>query len=391
MRRVWYLTLGHLASDFYLLLFPPLLALLKTHFQLTLVQASLLPMVVSVFGAGTQPLAGYLADRTNRFALSAAGVLLSGIFISAIGLAPSPGVLALFLLCASLGSSIFHPTAGSLVTASAPHRANFALSIFLTGGTVGMAMAPIASTQVVERYGLQSTWVLVFPVFIVTAFLLAQARGSEASDRPRPPRINLALLRTPALRPLWVLFAISVLRSLVHFGFINFTAFLGTERGWSTVQVGWVLSAFLVAITLGRIVGGYLGDRITPRRLLAVSNAGSMLFFLGFCAFDGALGLAMFFTAGFIFDLGITTNIILAQRVMPDNSSTATGMIMGFAWAVAGLLIPIVASIAEAYSVAIAMGSATLLLLPAALLVAALPHAPVESRTAVADAAGGDA
>ena len=388
MRRVWYLTLGHMALDFYMLLFPPLLALLKAHFNLTLVQASLLPMVVTVFGAGVQPFMGYVADRSNRFVLSAVGVMLSGIFISAIGLAPSPLVLALFLFCASLGSSVFHPTAGALVTASAPYRANFALAVFLTGGTVGMALAPVAGTQVVEHYGLESTWILIFPAFIVAGVLLTQARGSEAVDRPKPAPINFALLRTPALRPLWVLFAISVLRSLVHFGFINFTAFLGTERGWSTVQVGWVLSLFLFSITLGRMAGGFLGDRVTPRRLLAVSNAGSMVFFLGFCAFDGPLGLVLFFIAGFIYDMGITTNIILAQRVMPDNASTATGMVMGFAWAVAGLLIPVVGILAEAFTVATALGVMSFLLLPAALLVSRLPHAPVETNRA---AAGGDA
>jgi FSR family fosmidomycin resistance protein-like MFS transporter len=387
LRRVWYLTLGHLTTDFYLLLFPPLLALIKTHFNLTLVQTSLLPMVVSVFGAGLQPVAGYLADRSNRFVLSALGVLISGVFISAVGLAPSPLILALFLLGASLGSSVFHPTAGSLVTSSAPDRSNLALSIFLTGGTFGMALAPIASTQVVERLGLGSTWILVFPVFIVTAMLLKQAKGSESESRTPPARINLALLRTRAVRPLWVLFAISVLRSLTHFGFINFTAFLGQERGWSMVQIGWVLSGFLISITLGRIAGGYLGDRVTPRKLLAISNAASAPFFLGFCLLDGYLGLASYFVAGFIFDLGITTNIILAQRAMPDNPSTATGMIMGFAWATAGLMIPVVGTLAETLTVSVALAWVTTLLVPAALLVATLPHAPVEARVA---AAGGN-
>jgi len=375
MRRVWYVSFGHTAIDFYMTLFPPLLATFKDHFGLSLVQASLLPTVVIVFGSIPQPFMGYLGDRKNRMFLAALGVLVCGTFVSSIGFATSAPVLALFLIATSLGSSLFHPTGGGLATAAVPSRASLAMALFLTGGSLGMAIAPVTVSSIVSRYGVERLWILVFPAIVVSAFLFRLARGGAAGENVTPSsRLKLSVLRTAALRPLWILYLISVFRNLVYNAFINFTSVLGKDVwGWSQVKVGWVLSAFLVATLVGRLVGGYLGDRVPPRKLLAASCALSPVFFVGFCYAGGAAALGFFLVAGFFYDTGATTNIILAQRVLPENTSTATGLVMGLAWGATGLLMPVVGMLADALSIPAALSVATVLLLPAAVLVAWLP------------------
>ena len=390
LRRVFYIASAHIAVDFYMTLFPPLFALFKTHFALTLFQASLIPSVVSIVGSMVQPFTGYLGDRGNRTALAALGLLVCGLSISAIGLSPSVYALALFLTMGSLGSSIFHPIGGSLATAFVPHRSNLAMAVFLTGGTLGMSLAPLAGTQAVERYGLGSTWVFVFPALIISGILFSLSRRKTFSLRQQgTSRFDFSILRTAALRPLWTLYAISVLRSLSHYGFLTFTSVLGQERGWSTGRIGWILTAFLIISTLGRIGGGYLGDRISPRKLLGLSNLLSAPFFIGFAWFAGPGSLPLFFAAGFLFDLGIATNIVLAQRLLPQNTSTATGLVMGFAWGTAGFLIPLIGTLAEVFSLPIALVATSSLLFPAAALVAVLPSEREEKHaagTAVGDA-----
>ena len=119
--RVCLITYAHTTVDFYMTLFPPLLALFKDKFGLTLVEASLLPMVVSLFGNIPQPFMGYIGDRSNRVRLAALGVTC--VRASAFRLSeslPTAAMLAGFLILASLGSSLFHPTAGGLVTTSLP-------------------------------------------------------------------------------------------------------------------------------------------------------------------------------------------------------------------------------------------------------------------------------
>jgi FSR family fosmidomycin resistance protein-like MFS transporter len=327
---------------------------------------------------------GYLGDRRNRMALVALGVLICGLFVSSIGFATSAPILALLLIAASLGSSLFHPNAGGLVTTLLPGRSNLAMAIFLTGGTLGMAIAPIVGTQIVERYGLERIWTIVFPCLILSPLLYRAARKSAPGEiATGGSRIDLSILRTHALRPLVILYAISVLRSLIHSGFVSFTALLGESWGWSTGKIGWVFSGYLLASTAGRIAGGYLGDRVAPRKLLAFSNATSALFHIGFCLFPGPAAVPLYFIAGFLFDLGITTNIILAQRVLPENTSTATGLVMGFAWGTAGLMIPLMGKLAESTSIVFTLSFVSTFLIPAAILVALLPgeRTPAERAT----------
>ena len=202
--------------------------------------------------------------------------------------------------------------------------------------------------------------------------------GSPARSEmtTHPVRINYAFLRTAAMRPLWVLYAIAVFRSLVHAACVSFISILGHERTWDISRIGWVLSAYLIAATLGRLAGGYLGDRVAPRKLLGWSCACSTVFYLVFCFTSGPASLACFLVAGFIFDLGATTNIVLAQRILPQHASTATGLVMGFAWGVSGLMLPGIGLLADVTSMALALACVSLILLPSAALVAALPVTP---------------
>ncbi len=372
LRPVFYITAAHMALDFYMVLTPPLWAFFQSHYNLTVAQFAYLPTVIVFCGSIAQPFMGYFSDGRDRMALAALGLFAAGIFVSCIGFAPSAYILAVFLIFASFGSSLFHPTAGGLVTALTPHRANLSMAIFLTGGTTGMALASITGTQIVERYGIQYLWLIVIPVLLLAPFILWQSRKVPVHERRvAAGKIDFSIIKKA--RSLWTLFAISVLRSVIHTGFVSFTAILGASRGWTTSEIGWVFSCYLLSSTLGRITGGYLADRMSQRKLLAFSCASSAIFHAGFCLTDGYLSLIAFFVAGYLFDLGITTNIFLAQRALPHNTSTATGLVMGFSWGMAGLAMIGVGSLAEWTSTATALTVVSMLLFPAALLVALLP------------------
>ncbi len=374
MRMVWLVTIAHTALDFYMVSIPALYAVFKSTFGLTVFQISLIPTFVTVFGSISQPLMGTFTDHRNRFAWAALGVLVSGIFVSSIGFAGSVYVLTALLIGAALGSSLFHPTAGGLVTSLLPGRSNLTMAIFLTGGTTGMALAPLASTQIVDRWGLENMWMLL-PICIPVAMALfwVSRRHHAFLSSTRGSRFDWRILRKREMRSIWTLYAISVLRSILHSGFISFTALLGASWGWEMTRIGWVLSGYLVCSTLGRIAGGYLADRVSPTRLLAFSAASSGLFHVAFCVVGSDYGVGLFWFAGFLFDLGVTTNIVLAQKVLPENTSTATGLMMGFSWGTAGLIIPIMGLYAEMTSVASALFVVSFALFPAALLVLLLP------------------
>ena len=384
LRSVWLITLGHTAIDFYMVTIPPLYAVFKDHFTLTVFQISFLPAFVTVFGSISQPAMGTFTDHRNRFAWAALGVLVCGVFVSSIGFAPSVYILTALLISASLGSSLFHPTAGGLVTSLVPGRSNLTMAIFLTGGTTGMALAPLTGTQIVNRFGLESLWIIApFCLPIALALLWVSRQHHQDVTRLDRPSFHWRILLTPETRPLWTLYSISVLRSVLHLGFMSFTALLGASWGWETTQIGWVLSGYLICSTLGRMAGGYIADRISAKKLLAFSNASACVFHVAFCLIEGGWGIGLFWMAGFLFDLGITTNIVLAQRVLPRNTSTATGMMMGFSWGTAGLSLPVIGAFAQATSVTTALAVVSLALIPATLLVSRLPRTASDQEPAL--------
>ena len=374
MKGVLYVGLAHSAMDFYMALFPPLLAFFKAYFNLSIVQASLLPAFSSACGSFPQPFMGYFSDRRNRLTLAILALIVTAFAASSIGFAPSAVILACILAVAAVGSSLFHPTAGGLVTSINPTRSNFSLALFLTGGSLGMSIAPIAGTQIVERLGQQFLWIAIFPGLVVILFLLRLDRTEFAPAGGRlAGRVNLALLRTPGLRPLWVLYAIAVLRSTVGFSFYSFSSLLLTARGESNASIGWIISAYLLTSTVGRIVGGCVGDHVTPRKLLAFSVVSSTPFLVAFTLFEEPSAFLFLISAGFFGELCASTNIILAQRTLPQNVSTATGVVMGLSWGTSGLMLPLVGMLAEMTSISVALSYVSLLHLFAALLVMALP------------------
>ena len=115
-----------------------------------------------------------------------------------------------------------------------------------------MAIAPVTGTQVISRYGLESLWIVVFPCLAAAAVLSRMSRTTARAESTRASaRISYAFLRTAAMRPLWILYAIAVFRSLVHAACVSFISILGHERMWDISKIGWVLSAYLIAAHIG--------------------------------------------------------------------------------------------------------------------------------------------
>ena len=107
------LTVAHLANDAYVAFLHPLLPRLMDKLGLSIAAAALLSVILSLASSLPQPVMGYLADRVGRRWLVALGPIVSGIFLSLIGLAPSFGVLVALLTLGGLGSAFFHPPAVS--------------------------------------------------------------------------------------------------------------------------------------------------------------------------------------------------------------------------------------------------------------------------------------
>ncbi|MEK7316274.1 MAG: MFS transporter, partial [Candidatus Eisenbacteria bacterium] len=116
--RLGILTFGHLTIDSYSSFFAPLLPLLVAKLGLSLTMVGTLVALSSISSSFSQPLFGLPSDRMRRPWFVALGPLTAAIFMSALGLAPSYGVLVALLMLAGLGVAAFHPQAAALAAAA---------------------------------------------------------------------------------------------------------------------------------------------------------------------------------------------------------------------------------------------------------------------------------
>ena len=179
------LMLGHLTVDSYVGVLPVFYPLLIGRFHLNLATVGLVSLAYGGTAAISQPLFGIIADR---YGTRMTGVALgwTALTFSLAGFVPSFSLL-LVLACASgLGSGAFHPLGALDVRALLPARGRSSgMSIYVTAGTVGLALGPLIGIFVFGLLGIQGTILLVIPGIAGGAYLLWQMRGSAGAAAGR--------------------------------------------------------------------------------------------------------------------------------------------------------------------------------------------------------------
>jgi MFS transporter, FSR family, fosmidomycin resistance protein len=343
------LSTAHFFVDLYSGALGVLQPLLVDKLSLSLTQAGLLGGMLVVSSSVTQPLYGYLSDRWRSRMFSALAPAIAGIFISAIGYAPSFAWALLLVFIGGAGVSAFHPQGSAWATAGLErHRARW-MAVFISAGTLGLALAPFIYSQLVAVRGLEfAVWAAV-PGVAMTLLLLtvmpvpAQPLGAGSAGFDWAP---LQAVR----RPLTILFAGVFLRSAVQVTFTQFLAlYLHRERGFPLSQAALILTLYLAAGAVGGFIGGNLSERFGARRVILVSFLFSSPFMAVFFFVDqGAWGIAALAFGGLVLLFTIPVNVVVAQELAPRQAGTVSALMMGFGWGTAGMVfIPLTGWVAD--------------------------------------------
>lgn len=326
---------AHGVNDAYAAFLPPLLPRLMGKLGISIALAAGLAMIFSLASSVVQPLVGWAADRWGRRIFVVAGPLLSAVFLSLMGLAPTFGLLVVLLILGGLGSAAFHPPGASFAARVGEGRGSgMRLSVFSVGGALGYAAGPLIAVALVAAVGLEGMWVAMVPGILV-AVALFFILPTNRSDRPtRPPPSPTAVLRLLA-GPLGILFGVSALGAFVQRVFLTLAPIIAAEAGRSEAAGAAALSVYLGAQAFGTLAGGVLTDRTDRRRLLVVLTT------LSVPAHMAALGLApgtpwalaAAASAGFLNMALLPPLVVMAQEIIPDGAAVGSAIVMGLAWA----------------------------------------------------------
>ena len=367
------LTSAHLFNDFYAGFLMPLLSYFQSHLHLTITQVSILPTILAVFGSILQPLFGFLGDRFNKKFFVVSGVLCSALFLSCIGLAPNFTLLILMLVIGASGVAAFHPNAAATVARLTQNKSTFTMSIFLMVGCIGLAGAPFIITSIATSGGFSKLWMLSLPG-VILALILVKTLTIDHENKSSTKLSDFKILFARKSRPLWIMFLIMFIRSLVITSFMSFMSILFTAKGLTMHRSGIAISTFLICGSVGGLIGGYLADKISRKIIIACSSIIACPLLLWFLKADGNFAMIILGLSGMVILAASAVNVLIVQRLCPDMAGSIAGISMGFVWGSAGLMLPVVGYIADHYSMETSLRIAAYMLPIAGMLVLILPN-----------------
>jgi FSR family fosmidomycin resistance protein-like MFS transporter len=340
------LMLGHLTVDMYVGVLPVLYPVLIGRFKLSLATVGLVSLAYSGMAAVSQPLFGLLADRfgTRFTGLALAWTALT---FALVGFVTSFPLLVLLALASGLGSGAFHPMGALDVRALLPRwRRSSGMSIYVTAGTVGVAIGPLVGIELFGLFGIHGTGVLVVPGLITGGYLLWRMRGTLEGAVSSARGAATRQRRVP-LFALAAVIGVMMSRSWTVNVFQTFTPTWYKQLGYGPEFYGPLATTLVLASAVGTIGCGTLADRFGRRTVILVTLVLSLPAILLYTAFPGPWAFASAILIGFLAASTAPLMILMAQQLMADRAGLASGLVLGLGFVTGAIGIPINGAIAD--------------------------------------------
>ncbi|MGO9468224.1 MAG: MFS transporter [Isosphaeraceae bacterium] len=369
-RAIAFLSMGHFLIDFCQGVVPALLPFLVAERGFSYTAAAGLVFALSATSSVVQPLFGQLADRLALPWLLPVSVVLTGAGVALGAQASDFGlVLAMFSL-SGLGVAAFHPEAARKAHLASGDKRTTGMSYFSVGGGLGFALAPTLTTAATVAWGTRGLLVLLIPTGIIAA-LLVRSRSVKHPAVPRDGHGGPTLTGGDDWRAFGILSGATIFRSIVFYGLNTFLALYFMKR-WNLAPgtANGALGVFLGTSIVGTLLGGWLADRVGRRVVIRTGFVGAGLFLALFvAASDRNLAMWLLFPLAVFIFMPTSVLVVLGQEYLPHRVGVASGVTLGLAVSVGGMVAPLLGRLGDSY------GLETVLAVLLAVLFLATGHA----------------
>src|SRR6202035_5392358 len=228
--------------------------------------------IAAIFSAITVPLVGSLMDRRGVRTVLLPIVVLCASSVALIALTPKSVVvfMSLFAITGVLGSGQGPLGYAKCVSAWFDDRRGLALGITMSGMGLGAAFIPQYTQFLIGHLGWRAAYaglgLLTLMVAFPAVFLfirepaVARAVAAQSASQDRPP--DLEVREVLGGRRFWLIACALLLVSTVTQGLVVHTVPLLTDNGYSPEVAAALMMAVGLSTMAGRLVSGYLVDRI---------------------------------------------------------------------------------------------------------------------------------
>ena len=159
-----------------------------------------------------------------------------------------------------------------------------------------------------------------------------------------------------------------------------------TRRGMSLTASGFAVALYLFASGVGGFAGGPAADRFGSKRVIALSLVLAAPFLFVAPTLTGWPFLVVIAIGGFFLQSTLPVNVTFGQTIAPVSAATVSSLMMGFAWGMGGLSVPIVGLVADRIGIEPTLRGLALVPIAAAACALPLPgHARVAAPSRPAD------
>ena len=263
----------HALHDGYTDLLNVLFPLLQAQFGLSYTAIGTLRTIYSTAMAGGQIPSGMLSERFGGRRILALGTMAAAAGYAIAGWSGGLVGAAIGIGLSGLGSSTQHPIASSLVSAAYPGAASRpALGTYNFAGDVGKMALPIGFALIASLWHWQAALLAMSLLGLILALAIPALL---------PPSLDAALTKpvaqddtkAPAPRGAFrVLQAVGFIDSLVRAGYLTFLPFILTAKGASLPMLGVALSLLFAGGAAGKLVCGWLGQRLGVLPVVAITE-----------------------------------------------------------------------------------------------------------------------
>jgi FSR family fosmidomycin resistance protein-like MFS transporter len=391
-RRLGLLTGTHAVNDLYQGLVPALLPFMVLERGYSYTAVSGLMLAATGLSSVVQPLFGLYADRHPLSWLVPSGFLVAALGVVLAGL--SQGYLLTWIAMAlcGLGIAAYHPPA-TVAARAAGGGSQKAMSVFSVGGTIGASFAPVLAATAVGGGSLSRSYLLGVPALAmgVVWFVVNARRGTASGSSAAAARKAGDHLMKPhnEWRAFGLLVATIVGWSIPYVTVMSMLSLRITrDLHGSAFQGAAALTAFTAAGAVGTLLGGWLGDRIGRMGTIRAGYLFALPSLAGIVlAPDAGWALACTALFGLCMFLPFAAQVTLAQDYLPRNPATASGIALGLALSVGGLVSPLFGMLSDARGLGVTLAAVLCVLCVAAVLALRLRNRTVQAMPAEAEGA----
>ena len=391
-RRLGLLTGTHAVNDLYQGLVPALLPFMVLERGYSYTAVSGLMLAATGLSSVVQPLFGLYADRHPRSWLVPTGFLVAALGVVLAGLSQSYLLTWIAMALCGLGIAAYHPPA-TVAARAAGGGSQKAMSVFSVGGTIGASFAPVLAATAVGGGSLSRSYLLGVPALAMGLvwFVVNTRRGAASGSTAAGARKAGDHLMKPHndWRAFGLLVATIVGWSIPYVTVMSMLSLRITrDLHGSAFQGAAALTAFTAAGAVGTLLGGWLGDRIGRMGTIRAGYLFALPSLAGIVlapsagwalACTGLFGLCMF--------LPFAAQVTLAQDYLPRNPATASGIALGLALSVGGLVSPLFGMLSDARGLGVTLTAVLCLLCVAAVLALRLRNRTMQTMPVDAEGA----